>query len=135
MRYLEIISERRIELDPDRHMIVWENPSGAELRRVLDQFGEARGGSGPDMPLYVWDAHQWVHHTIQKYVGHLPYYLYFSKRKAVQAVEWRKTMKRIGDLWVGVKFSVVDERNREVPRPEIPLGHPPVTRAIAGIPS
>jgi hypothetical protein len=134
MRYREIIAERRIELDPNHQMTVWENPSSVELRRVLDQFGEARGGSGPGMPLYIWDAHTWVHHTVQKYVGHLPYYLYFSKKRAVQAEEWQKLMKRLGDIWVGVKFSVMDnERNREVPHPEIPLNYSPIARAI-GVP-
>lgn len=130
MRYYEILNEKSVVLDPERDMVVFENPSHAELLKLVAQFGSLRGASGPDLPLYVWDANMWVHHTIGKYLGHMPYYLYFSKTRGVNAEEWRREMKRIGTMFVGVKFSLVDDRNREIPRPDIPLSYPPIKRAL-----
>lgn len=130
MRYHELISEGRVVLDKDHDlgpMIAWKNPTHVELRRLLDQFGSLRGYADPDGPLWVWDANTWVHGTIGKYIGFHRYYLYFSKTKKVNAEEWLKQMKRVGDVYVGAKFE--DDRGRN--RPDIVLATPSVVRALS----
>lgn len=125
MKYQELL-ERRIVLDPDRNgrpLIIYENPSHTELRKLLDQYGELRGSASADGSFYVWSAHDWVHHTIGKYLGHetMQYYLYFAKTRDVQAEEWQRVMRRRGDIFVGAKYD---------PDDKIPLQHPMVQRVI-----
>jgi hypothetical protein len=128
MRYSEI-TERRIVLDPEQEMIVYENPSSMELRRLLDQYGELRGNAVPDGAMYVWDANTWVHDTIQKYLdipfGKTVYRLYFSKARNVHAEEWAREMKKLGGIYVGAKFELNDKS-----RPDIALNNQMVRRAI-----
>jgi hypothetical protein len=106
------IMEKRIVLDPSFHgdgteLVVWENPSYDELRKLIHQFGRLRATSSPDGPLYVWDAAMWTHHTIHKYLGYMPYYLFFSNTRDVNE-EWVVKMRKRGDIFMGIKNGDAD---------------------------
>jgi hypothetical protein len=129
MKINEIIVERRQVLDPERSLIVWENPSYSELRDLINQFGELRGGADANGPLVVWDAASWVHSTVGQYYHYgypFEFYYYFSKTPTVQAEEWASYMRKVGDVFVGVKNP--DEKGRNKPKPA--LEHPRVIAAL-----
>jgi hypothetical protein len=116
--------EKRIVLDPERGMMVYENPSATELRRVLDETGQLRGMAAPHGSLYVWDAYAWTHAEIEKYVDQQPmwYYLYFSQTRSVSAApEWSNDIRRIGDIYVGANW------------PKETFAHPMFQRAMGNL--
>ena len=52
-------------------------------------------------------------------------YLYFSKTRTVHAEEWVKSMRRRGDIFVGIKFELDNKQ-----RPDIPLQHAAMRRVL-----
>lgn len=101
-----LLCEKRVVLDDEHEMVVWENPSAPELRLLITQFGSLRGHADLTGPLIVWNANTWVHHTIQKYLGHFPIYLYFAKGSAdPEHEEWHDYMRKRRDIIVGVKYN------------------------------
>lgn len=66
--------EQRVVLDED--IIVYKNPTHSELKTLAQKFGSLRGMCDCENgPLYVWNAHANVHHTMHKYLGHHEVYL------------------------------------------------------------
>lgn len=93
------------------------------------RFGELRGGADDGGPFVVWDAANWVHSTVGQYYHYgypFQYYYYISRTREVQADEWSVYMRKVGDIFVGVKNA--DDKGRNRPRPA--LEHPRVMSAL-----
>ena len=98
MRYIDLF-ERKINLDDK--MSVWMNPTKTQFRYLLDQHKELRGLSDEDENLYIWSSMRYIHAEIMKYISSTPWHFYFALSKETVPPEWKNSMIKIDDVFVG----------------------------------
>ena len=123
---------KRVVLDKDKNITVYQNPSNKDLKLLLKKYGQLRGAASPGAPLIVWSASDWVHHTIEKYYGYegMQYYLYYSLTRNISSSEWNSYMCSFGEFYIGVKFTELDKENNEIDKSELVLAHKMVARTF-----